>query len=856
MSLGLCLTNLAAKKVISQKRADEFRALYDDLVAQYEPDLGRAAAESKATEVTMAAIVEGFDNSKRQKLLIAKAQADAITMVRNNSRAGEPLSARATMGLLAHDDKVPVPSAEKLREVIRGRSHAMVADILAKHRRTMTGDLRNKADADAMGRAIFGDASDLNAREMADAWTRAAEYLRGAFNAAGGNIAKREDWALPQIHDGMAAREAGKGSAAYDAALAAKRAATEANDSAAARAAQKAMNDASFAAWRDFTLPLLDREKMLDDVTGAPMKPEKLDAVLRDVWDSIASEGWADREPGQVGSSMLGNRRAERRVLHFAGYDSWKGYAEKFGGRHNIFEAMNAHIDGMARDIALMRVLGPNPDASIRFLKDSLAKSVQENGDRRAINNIDHGPKQLQRLYDAYTGVANRPEKKGVALGFSIVKSQQVAAKLGGAFLSTASDFGSTMFTAGFNRTPIMGTLARYTKMLNPLDEGDRRLAVRLGLVAEEWSRVGAATERYTGEELTHEVSRRMADFVLRASYLSAHTQHLRWAFGMENLSHVVQMRDRAFGNLDAGYQRTLQRYGIGEKAWDAIRRTETRTERGSDWIFPEDIKDSAAADALMEMILTETDYAVPTPGLRTQAVMSWVPRGTWVGEIARSTFLFKGFPLSILMLHGRRMMDQQGAFNKAMYGLTLMGLLTAGGALSIQLKELSKGKDARPMDDRRFLGAAVLQGGGLGIIGDFLGSDENRFGGGFAETLVGPAAQTFSNVKSATIDNVIAWLDGDEKTKPNAGKDFAKIVRQEVPGSSLWYTRLVYERLLSDQVQRWLDPDADKAFKRLQRKAEQQGQPYFSAPGSGLSDIRAPDFDNAMEAPPPQPAQ
>jgi hypothetical protein len=807
--MGACLVDLVGRKIISEDRAASMRQVYDELVQQYEPRFGREAAESMATQKAMKSIDDDFLHRKRVQLLQAKAQGQALANIRSMTPDGEPLSPRGAQALLAGDDRARFRNVDRMRSIVRGQAHAMIDGILAAHRKTITGGIRAREDLRDLTRELFGEKTgNANAGELADAWQRTGEFLRGAYNAAGGRISQLEGWALPQAHDSRAVRRAG------------------------------------YPAWREALVPLLDRAKMIDRQTGEPMSDARLEFVLSDMWTAIATDGWSRREPGATGIGAIANRRAEHRVLHFADADSWTAYAERFGGRTNAFDAMMGHIDGMSRDIAAMRVLGPNPTATVKFLQDSLTKSAAESMDDAAIGKVKGGAAQLGRLYDAYTGASSRPENDRIAVGFSILKSQQVAAKLGSATLSAVGDFGTVIHTARFNRVPAMKALGRYFGMMNPRDHETQRLAVRLGLVAEEWSGMAAAAQRQTGEEFTHEISKRMAEFVMRASYLSAHTQHLRWAFGMEQLSHVTQMSDRAFGALDPAFQRALNRYGIGEARWDAIRRTGKREEDGADWIFPQDIKDREAAEALMDFVQSETDMAVPVPDLRTRALIARAGApGTWTGEILRAGFLFKGFPLSILMLHGRRMFDQTGGWNQARYGLTLMALLTAGGAVSIQLKELAKGRDPRDMDNRKFLGAAALQGGGLGIFGDLLGQDENRFGGGIGATLVGPAVQTASNVKALTTDNLIAWLDGDDKTKPNVGKDAMKIVRQEVPGSSLWYTRLAYERLFADQVQNWIDPDAADAYKRMEKRAEDQGSGYWAPPGTA-SGWRSPDWE------------
>lgn len=428
MSMGACLTDLVAKGAITASRAEQLRPIYDELVTQYEPKFGRAAAESMATEKAMAAIDDDFLHRKRVALLQAKAQGAALARVKSLSGDG-PLQPRWAQALIAGDDRAGFRNVDRLRTTIRGQAHAMIDGILAKHRRDMLGRVRAKDELDDTLRELFGaDTGNAEAREMAGAWRDTAEFLRGAFNAAGGRIGKLEGWSLPQTHDSRAVRRAG------------------------------------FDAWRDAIMApgVLDRARMIDRLTGEPMRDAAIEPMLRDMWQAIATDGWSRRQPGIAGQRALANRRSEQRVLHFASAEAWTDYAAQFGGRGNAFDAMMAHIDGMSRDVAAMRVLGPNPNATVLHLQDALKKSAAESLDDGAIRAAEGGAAQLGRLYDAFTGASNRPENQRLATAFGILKAQQTAAKLGGAMLSTPSDFGFMIHTSRFNGTPVMRALGRY----------------------------------------------------------------------------------------------------------------------------------------------------------------------------------------------------------------------------------------------------------------------------------------------------------------------------------------------------------------------------------------------------------
>jgi hypothetical protein len=82
-----------------------------------------------------------------------------------------------------------------------------------------------------------------------------------------------------------------------------------------------------------------------------------------------------------------------------------------------------------------------------------------------------------------------------------------------------------------------------------------------------------------------------------------------------------------------------------------------------------------------MQWILTETDYAVPVADLRTRAMMNSVaPKGTWIGELARSALLFKTFGISLMLTHGRRILEQSPATALG-YALGFTAATTIGGA-------------------------------------------------------------------------------------------------------------------------------------------------------------------------------
>ena len=136
-------------------------------------------------------------------------------------------------------------------------------------------------------------------------------------------------------------------------------------------------------------------------------------------------------------------------------------------------------------------------------------------------------------------------------------------------------------------------------------------------------------------------------------------------------------------------------------------------------------------------------------------------------------------------------------------------------GAVGVQLKELAKGNEPRPMDDISFWTAAGLQGGGLGIIGDLTSASTTRLGGGLMGYFAGPVVGLANDVGGLTFGNLAEAMKGDNT---HAGRDLVRTLKRYTPGTTLWPTRAAMDRLVWDQLQLVLDPEADKAMRREAR--------------------------------------
>ena len=829
MSLDQCIPDLLASGAINREQGDEMASLFGELKRNYRRQFGDQAAASMASEETARILGAQARERKRKALLQVQSQREAwLNMQKYGTGAGnirvlDPDKpnhlAKAAEALLVRSEYAPYRNVEYQWKSIRGQSHSTMSAVLQKHSRNIVGSVRQKAELDNMVRELFnpGSSGSPAAREMAEAWTATAEGLRRRFNAAGGDVGQMEKWGLPQSHDSLAVEAAG------------------------------------YTKWRDNILPLLDRERMIDKRTGMRLSDEAMELSLRDVFETISTDGWVHRTPGGGGRASLANRGQDPRFLIFRDGDAWMEYQQSFGGKASAFDSMMAHIDGMSRDIAMMEILGPNPAQTIAWLGDTVEKAAALKGGRGSRDAAYAARGRIEGYFTEISGANRRPANRKLALGFSALRAWQVSTKLGSAVLSTTSDQATQILARKMNGIPIAKGISTQLKLLNPANVADRELAMMMGLIAEEASNIGAATSRMTGEELTGEFSKRMAETVLRVSGLNAVTQMGRWAFGMDFLAHITNQRTKGFDQLDEPFRNAFKRYGLGESHWDILRATELTDHRGANWIMPDKIANQRLRDDMMRMIQTETDFAVPVPGIAVSSfINSNLAKGTLIGEIGRTAFQFKSFPVTLGLMQGQRTMAQRG-WNRASYAAQMVILTTIAGAAALQLKEIAKGRDPRPIYDAddpaataAFWGASFVQGGGAGIYGDFFKSSQSRFGGGVVDTLAGPGFQTADTVTNLLLTQPGKAIMGE---KTNFGGAAVKTLRSELPGGSLWFSRLGFERVILDELQQQIDPNYRKAWRRMEKYADDQGSEYFWAPGDSVDAARAPDLSNIVEA-------
>jgi hypothetical protein len=820
VTIRRCIPTLLGQGKITDEQAGRMRDLFDDFERQYGDEASASDAAARAFEHEAAL-------KKRQTVLQLRAQQKIAGELKTFKIDRPGLAAEA---VLAADDRAPYRNVEFMSQAIAAQHFAMLNGLIHRFSRDAAGRVRDVATLHDVLREAFGeDTGNASAKTLAKAWLDTAESLRLQFNQRGGSIGKLEKWGMPQVHNMLAVRSS------------------------------------SFEDWRDFLMGdaqrdgLLDRGNMIDGETGLPMTPQRLELALRSVYDSIISDGWNDRRAGAFAGGKLANRHGDARFLIFKDADSWLAYAQRYGRPLSsisrkldpgaaVFDAMISHVHGMSRDIALMERLGPNPAATVRWLTDSVMKEAHlpKHPGKTRIDQANASAVRINNLYKELTG-GFEVEHPKLATAMSSIRSWEAASKLGSAVISSLGDMATQYVTRRFNGLPSMRVAMDYARSLKPTSAADRAHAARQLYISESAIRSMGAYNRWTGEIMSGEIPARLSNAVMHLSLLDKWTDEGRRIFNKQVWASITDNASKSWDTLgnstmDRRFRKMLQRYGIGAADWDTLRSTPLAEDQGAHWILPENVSSPDLARRITELALQETGLAVPTSSLRVRAAIDAnFKRGSIMGELGRSLLQFRGFPIQLFWLHGRRALEE-GGWGAAKYAATLFVVSTVMGALSYQLAQIASGKDAANMDPNEnpdFYVQAMFKGGGLGIFGDLVQHVNSKDWRDFLTQNAGPV---YSSIQDT----------GNVALSKNHGKALTQAIRNNTPGSTLWYLKLAFQREVLDQMQSMMDPDYRKSGARMEKTAREHGTRYFWKPYQTLPQ-RGPEFSDQR---PPAKAQ
>ncbi|HCA3720146.1 TPA: hypothetical protein N3N96_000122 [Klebsiella pneumoniae] len=653
------------------------------------------------------------------------------------------------------------------------------------------------------------DTGNVRAKKGAKAWAGVTELLRQRFNDAGGDIGYLENWGIPQHHS------------------------------------MEKVGRVSQDKWISDVIGKLDRKYYIKD-DGQLMSDAELKTFLGEAYNTIATGGLNKlSDTGMRISGARSNRGNASRQIHFKDADSYLEYQREYGDR-SLWEVMVGHLEGISKDIALVETYGPNPDHVFRSILDEVtAEQATANPERTG--RIKRLANSTENLYNFIAGKTQPIANPHIARWSDNIRNWMVASRLGSALLASFSDLGTMYMSAKVANIPMNRLFMNQLEAMNPANRTELARARRAGLAME--SLLGSVN-RWAMDNMGPSVSRWAATAVMRASGLTAWTDAHKRAYGVTMMGSLGEVVSRApdLRSLDDNDFRILKSKGITEQDFSVwkLAQQEDWGNGNTTMLTPESIMripDAAvmhlgppervrfeAMRRLLAAVSEEVDMAVITPGAREQLFTGGgLQRGTWKGELTRSVFLFKSFPISVVLRHWTRAMGMPSAGGRAAYIAAFLASTTMLGALSQQLNDMASGRNPREMvgkDAGKFWLGALLKGGGLGLYGDFLLSDHTRYGGGALASMLGPVAGLVDDVVKLAQGIPLNAVEG----KPEqTGGDLVKLGKGLIPGANLWYAKAALDHMIFNQLQEYFSPGYLRKVE--QRSKKQFNQTYWWRP-------------------------
>ena len=783
------------------------------------------AAKDLVAQLKRAAFIE-----KRNAALALRKGAELYDFVKTNfpNDLGEGLKA-ATVGTNLVRDGSRFSAAAQQKELMIRYVGGFLTDL---ERADVLNIIKDGSLDREISRALFTIdnpnvapySGPAEAKKAADILHKYQESIRKNYNDAGADIRKEVGYIVKQSHDSDKIRTAG------------------------------------FDEWKKVILQKLDMNRTFADGRD----PDK---ALQEIYNNIISGVHlkaSDEITGFKGGTMnLGKKASAERILHFKDADSWFDYNTEFGVG-SLMDAALRQMETASQNIGLMRKFGPNPRDTYNRVTARLIQETKDPDVKGRLSDDMRRGKMLANYMDELDGTTRIPSNSVAAQVSSTVRAVQNMSKLGGAVISSAQDL--VTVAAEVNYQNGGGIFANMAQAMGELVKGKRRGEAReitdaLPVMFE--SLAGGISQRFDpADNLPGSVSR-LQQLFFKANGLTWWTENVKAATVRTFAYNAATHAGKAFDSLPKEFSRVMSLYGIDAGKWDIIRSLPQKMADGRNYLTPEGIDD--VPDSAIEAYLTATDrkvspyairemreeiksqfrtyfsdrgsYAVLEADAQTRALMNQgTAPGTFTGEMLRFFGQFKSFPIAFAQkiigreIYGRGSDTLSDAMRNSNGEMVALGQMfvwsTIFGYGILQAKEMLKGREPRVPEDAagyaKLVQASMLQGGGLGIYGDFLfGEMKNRYGQTPVANLLGPTAGTVNDIF-------------DLYGRAKAGDDFAgqgvRIILNNTPFYNLFYTKPVIDYLVVYRMQEAMNPGY---LRRMEDRIQKENNSSFFFPPS-----------------------
>ena len=598
-------------------------------------------------------------------------------------------------------------------------------------------------------------------------------------------------------------------------------------------------------AWREFIRGRLDLPRTFAGVTD----PMKIDEILDGIYDSLmANDHLKHGGTNSIyGSRNIGNRLNASRVLHFKDAEARHEYDRMFG-EPSLKESVLENLSNSSRNIALMQELGVNPQATFEKVLALLRKKYKSENPELVRNlNFENFKNEFAEIDGSINGVGNTTLAK---VGMTI-RALQSMGKLGFAAVTSIGDLAQYMSTSNFQGR---GFLSGFREAINSLFKTQDQAAMSVLSVTSNSVAGSFQANKYGASMDTWGTMGKLQNMFFKYNSLNRWISSLKSGMTVGLAHHYGMLADTKFLDLSARERNLITLYGIDEGKWNMLRSIKTLDVETRRYLTAEgvnEISDNAIKSYVgrkisqreirnfkkdLEMtwrnvLVDQAMHGTPEPDAAVRAFMNQgQKKGTGAGEGLRFIGQFKSFPMTIwrkiigreMKSYGKEVLEET-PFARVTGLTSLMLLSTVFGYIAMSAKDILRGRSPRDPEKTDVLLQALIQGGGLGIYGDFIvGELQNEYGGGTFDSLLGPTAGDITKMVSM----VKSIMEGDAL---KTGKKFQQFAEGNIPFLNMYYSKAAYDYIIGYQIKEFLDPGF---FARMENKhQEKRGQSYFLKP-------------------------
>lgn len=808
---------------------------------------------------------------KRNRLLNAKAYADIMRFVQQSDNPAEALSA-----IMVGSFKYAEGGMNSVDARQQGIMSKYAGELLAAlHKERLDKLFLSKELEGKVFQAMFdGDDFDVNVAGGAEA-KRIAEIIQitqkrmlKRKNQQGAMIAELKNYAVRQSHDSILLRAGAKTSEELK---------TARQSWVEYMMRPDVLDPKTF----ENKPPTKDDKPYTNEQFLADMWDNLVSGQHDKVDELRGDDGGIDKIEAFKGPANLAKKLSQSRIIHFKNGAAAHAYFQKYS-RMSLSDAVMNAIQHDAQSIGLMEKFGTNPKSMFERVVDDIKNMNKD--DAVKIDQIVKKERSLTNQFKELDGTtrargAGRPvlfgaDFAGIAAGWRMLQNMS---KLGMATITSFSDIASK--ASFINSRTDRGIFTSYARAFSDIfrnysSQDQKRLAFLLNVGVDGYN--GDVFARFGANDSGPGKLAKAHNIFFRLNGMNYWNNAQKVGLAKMLAADLATYADRGFGDIPNATRFDLQRYDINETEWNLMRQMELEAVDGNKYMTSsglDALPDSAIAQAALAkanqtrkrklkqptqaMIdkyrddlstkiatyLTDAaDTAIPTPGAKERAIMNQgLERGTVLGESIRAIMQLKGFPITYIskgmtgqyyakkQLAGMAPNEQQFS-SSGMVGLAQMMVgATMMGYLSVQLKEILKGKE--PLEvfsdetalNPELLTKAMLQGGGMGIYGDFLFGEYNKYGQTLSQSLLGPTFGSIDDI--ARIYNNVLSGDVDAITK-NA----TRFAISNTPGYNLFYTKTALDYLFIYGLMERSNPGY---LRRMERRMKRDMEQEFYFPPS-----------------------